>query len=108
MEQFLAFLAPVLATIGCAAIAWQLIAASRPGRALGQDRAPAGDRRPGVTATHPPFSANPLAGAPALRQLLGTLLVRTGQRLQGVPATTQGATTEPLNPTVGGELGAIG
>jgi hypothetical protein len=107
MALFLAFLAPVLATLGCAAIAWQLIAASRPVRDFGQDRATAGDRRPRVTASHPPFSANPPALAPTLRQQLGPLLVLAGQRLPGVPAATQGATTEPLNPTVGGELSAI-
>jgi hypothetical protein len=107
MDLFLAFLAPVLATIGCAAIAWHLIAASRPVRDFGQDRATAGDRRPRVSATYPQFSANSPALAPAQRQQLGTLLVLAGQRLQGVPAATQAATMEPLNPTVGGELSAI-
>ena len=44
MDLLLAFLAPVLAMIGGAAIAWRLLADSRPVRDRGLDRAPAGER----------------------------------------------------------------
>jgi hypothetical protein len=44
MDLLLTFLAPVLATIGGAAIAWRLIADSCPVRDSGLDRAPVGER----------------------------------------------------------------